>query len=229
MVAITFRKVEEKVPFSGGYKTLPCYLALFALGELFELFMAFDALRMRNVIQLIGILLFHLAMLVYAAVQIDQTREAIVTSNQCETNPDPVRCDIPGSLWREIRPFLIVSPCVIAAAWLALVYWMKALYAEFGWAIFHIVGANPKMKTMYQVYQIMLCLLKFDFFFFTAVTMQLLILVLNKSSAEFGVTIAAIPIVLLLLALCGVAVQREIKWLMSISLVLMLAAESYCE
>ncbi|KAL0071425.1 hypothetical protein AAF712_001282 [Marasmius tenuissimus] len=57
--------------------------------------------------------------------------------------------------------------------------------------------------------------------------MQLLILVLNRDSAEFGITISAIPIVLLLLALCGIAVQREIKWLMTISLVLMLAAESY--
>jgi hypothetical protein len=40
------------------------------------------------------------------------------------------------------------------------------------WAIFHVVGANPKMKSMYQWYQIMICLLKFDFFFFTGVTMQ---------------------------------------------------------
>ncbi|EEB97863.1 hypothetical protein MPER_02727, partial [Moniliophthora perniciosa FA553] len=65
----------------------------------------------------------------------------------------------------------------------------------------------------------------------------LLILVLDRDSAEFGVTIAAIPpisseapteldyvqVVLTLLALCGLAVQREIKWLMTISLVLMLA------
>jgi len=57
--------------------------------------------------------------------------------------------------------------------------------------------------------------------------MQLLIVVLQTNSAEFGVTIAAIPVVLGLLVLCGVAVQREIKWLMSISLVLMLAAMSY--
>jgi hypothetical protein len=84
---------------------------------------------------------------------------------------------------------------------------------------------------MYQWYQIMLCLLKFDFFFFVGVTMQvrrlgfhcsasmlmsmslqLLIIVLAKNGAEFGVTISAIPVVLVLLALCGVAVQREIKW-----------------
>jgi hypothetical protein len=41
---------------------------------------------------------------------------------------------------------------------------------------------------------------------------QLLIVVLNRNSAEFGLTIAAIPIVLFLLAACGVALQREIKW-----------------
>jgi len=60
------------------------------------------------------------------------------------------------------------------------------------WAIFHVVGANPKMKSkkpyplsyraggakhsfrtaMYQYYQVMICLLKFDFFFFAAVTIQ---------------------------------------------------------
>ena len=41
---------------------------------------------------------------------------------------------------------------------------------------------------------------------------QLLIVVLPQNSAEFGLTIAAIPIVLVLLILCGIAVKREIKW-----------------
>lgn len=82
---------------------------------------------------------------------------------------------------------------------------------------------------MYQWYQIMVCLLKFDFFCFAGVTMQvgpveitgrlcpdvtlkLLILVLQTNSAEFGLTIAAIPIVLILLVMCGFALKREIKW-----------------
>ena len=59
------------------------------------------------------------------------------------------------------------------------------------------------------------------------ITSQLLIIVLNTDSAEFGLTIAAIPVVIVLLVLCATAVQREIKWLMSISLILMLAAETY--
>jgi hypothetical protein len=232
MVGITFRMVEEHIDTSStsGYKTLPCYLALFALAEVFEMFMAIDALRLRNVIQLVGILLFHLALIVSAALQVHQTRDALIIGTDCD-NPSAqdylINCDVPGSLWRKILPFLVVTPCVIAASWLIIMFWIKQLYAEFGWAIFHIVGANPKIKTMYQYYQVEICLLKFDFFFFTGVTMQLLIVVLAKNSAEFGVTIAAIPIVLGLLMGAAMAVRREIKWLMSISLVTMLAAETY--
>ncbi|KAJ7905475.1 hypothetical protein B0H14DRAFT_2660428 [Mycena olivaceomarginata] len=228
MVGITFRKVEVRVDFNqNNYKTLPCYLALFALAEVFELVMALDALRLRNIIQLIGILLFHLALIVFAAIQIHETESALLGNTDCLSHFNLVNCPGPGSLWNSVKPFLIVVPCIIAASWFIMMFWIKELYSEFGWAIFHVVGANPKMKRMYQWYQIMLCLLKFDFFFFVGVTMQLLIIVLAKNSAEFGVTVAAIPVVLALLALCAVAVQREIKWLMSISLVMMLAASSY--
>ncbi|KIM87058.1 hypothetical protein PILCRDRAFT_815514 [Piloderma croceum F 1598] len=228
MVAITFRMVEEHVPFTTArYKTIPCYLALFALAEIFELIMAFDALRLRNIIQLIGILIFHAALIVMAALQVHQTRTAMVQQNDCDASVSFVKCDGPGTLFRKIEPFLIVTPCILGGSWLILLFWIKELYAEFGWAIFHVVGANPKMKTMYQFYQVMICLLKFDFFAFTGVTMQLLIVVLSRNSAEFGVTITAIPVVLVLLAACGVALQREIKWLMTLSLVLMLASMSY--
>jgi len=228
MVGITFRLVEMEVEFSEiRYKTLPCYLALFALAEVFELITAFDALRLRNIIQLLCILIFHAALIVFAALQVNQTRTALVTIEECDGTFSYVDCGGPGTLWRKVEPYLIVVPCVIGLSWFFLMFWVKELYAEFGWAIFHVVGANPQMKTMYRWYQIMMCLLKFDFFFFTGVTMQLLIVVLSTNSTEFAITIAAIPVVLILLALCAVAVKREIKWLMSASLVLMLAALSY--
>lgn len=225
MVAAVFAfvRMDKDINFDEPkYKTVPCYLALFILAEIFELFMAFDALRLRNVIQLVGILAFHLGLIVFAAIQVHETKAAIVGPNPSASQEAKV-----GPLWHKVLPFLIVSPCILAASWLALMYWIRELFFEFGWAIFHVVGANPEMKTMYQFYQVMICLLKFDFFCFIGVTSQLLIVVLQHNTAEFGLTIAAIPIVLLLLAAAGVAVQREIKWLMSVSLALMLAAETY--
>lgn len=67
--------------------------------------MAFDALRLRNIIQLVGILgtplrtssgakltkdigslvAFHLAMVVFAALQVHQTRTALVLAPTCST------------------------------------------------------------------------------------------------------------------------------------------------
>ncbi|KAI0341677.1 hypothetical protein BDW22DRAFT_1358512 [Trametopsis cervina] len=224
MVSAVFAFVNDRVDLTlPQYKTVPCYLALFVLAIIFEIFMAFDALRLRNVIQLIGILGFHLALVVFAAIQVHETKAAVVRPNPTSSSQG----DGIGSLWKQVRPFLIVSPVIIGASWFSLVYWARELYFEFGWAIFHVVGANPAFKTMYQYYQIMICLLKFDFFCFVGVTMQLLILVLQTDSAEFGLTVAAIPIVLFLLIGAAIAVRREIKWLMSISLVLMLASETY--
>jgi len=227
LVGIVFGKVaavKEISTGSGNYKTLPCYLSLFALAELFVLAITIDALKLRNIIQLTGILIFQIAMMVFAALQVRQTKTAIVTTPNtiCFTT-----CGNPGSLWSEVQPLLIAVPCVLAASWVALVWWTRALYFEFGWAVFHVVGANPVMKQMYLYYQVMICLLKFDFFAFVGITMQLLILVIDRTTPEFGLTIAAIPIVMVLLITCGIAVKREIKWLMIISQILMVAALSY--
>ncbi|KAG1789837.1 uncharacterized protein HD556DRAFT_1243215 [Suillus plorans] len=218
MVGLTFGIVSV-APQSNRY-TLPCYLALFILAEIFELIMALDALRSRNIIQLMGIVLFHGALIVFSALQVHETRVAIFNCTPpCAVDPNP--------LWNKVERFLIVAPCIIAASWFFLMFWIKQLYDEFGWVIFHVVGANPKFKSMYQFYQIFICLLKFDFFCFVGVTMQLLIVVLSKNSAEFGITIVAIPVVLFLLAGCARAVKYEVKWLMTTALALMVAAMSY--
>ncbi|GJJ12437.1 hypothetical protein Clacol_006679 [Clathrus columnatus] len=242
LVAVVFGKVQAVIDTKmGNYKTLPCYFSLFALAEygytfpiskyetnvahrIFILVITLDALRYRNIIQLLGILVFEGAMVLFSALQIHETRQAIVRQ---PGSSDFKTGDGPNTLWRSIEPPLITVSALIGVAWLSLIYWTRSLYFEFGWAIFHTVGANPVLKRMYEYYQIWICLLKFDFFAFVGLTIQLLILVIQPSSPEFAITIAAIPVVLILLVSCGVAVRREIKWLMTISLILMAAALSY--
>ncbi|CAE6333371.1 UPF0658 Golgi apparatus membrane protein [Rhizoctonia solani AG-1 IB] len=243
MVAIAFGLVESNVDtgntdyYGNRLKTLPCYFAMFGLAELFELVMGLDALKLRNIIQLVGICIFHAMLIVSAGLQIYQTRTALVLpvgEDGISANPNDScdgggykTCSGPNGLFALVEKFLIVVPVVLGASLLSMIYFVRELYHEFGWAVFHAIGADPRMKEMYRWYQIMICLLKFDFFCFVALTMQLLIVVLNKSSAEFGLTVAAIPVVLILLIACGIAVQREIKWLMTGSLVLMLGAQAY--
>ncbi|CAE6466775.1 unnamed protein product [Rhizoctonia solani] len=243
MVAIAFGLVESNVDtsktedYGNKLKTLPCYFAMFGLAELFELVMGLDALKLRNIIQLVGICIFHAMLIVSAGLQIYQTRTALVLPERedgSRVNPTDTcdgegykTCSGPNGLFALVEKFLIVVPVILGVSLLSMIYFVRELYHEFGWAVFHAIGADPRMKEMYRWYQIMICLLKFDFFCFVALTMQLLIVVLNKSSAEFGLTVAAIPIVLILLIACGIAVQREIKWLMTGSLTLMLGAQAY--
>jgi hypothetical protein len=84
MVAISFGLVESNLDtsntavYGNRLKTLPCYFAMFGLAEVFELVMGLDALKLRNIIQLIGILIFHAMLIVSAGLQIHQTKTALV-------------------------------------------------------------------------------------------------------------------------------------------------------
>jgi len=92
--------------------------------------------------------------MVFAAIQVHQTHSALVTGSDSDcdaSSPNLIvrtfqslvtayviimlclqTCDVPGSLWRKIEPFLIVAPCVIAGSWLFMLFWIRQLYAEFG-------------------------------------------------------------------------------------------------
>ena len=95
MVAIAFGLVESNLDtsdtelYGNKLKTLPCYFAMFGLAELFELIMGLDALKLRNIIQLIGILIFHTMLIVSAGLQIHQTKTALVDPKGLDGSVNP--------------------------------------------------------------------------------------------------------------------------------------------
>ncbi|KZT61528.1 hypothetical protein CALCODRAFT_427501 [Calocera cornea HHB12733] len=224
MVAISFAFVQSDVADNtlSAYKTLPCYFALFVLAGAFTLYITIDALWNRNVIQLVGMLLFSGGLCIFSGIQIREVRIALAIQ-QCE----PVHVQSCQDLFNIVERFLIVVPIIIGLAIMAYMWCTMKLFAEFGWAVFHVIGADPRMKHMYRYYEVFVCLLKFDYFAVVALTMQLTILVLNADTAEYALTIAAIPITLVLLVGCGWAVKKEVKSVMLFSLALMLAAMAY--
>ena len=58
-------------------------------------------------------------------------------------------------------------------------------------------------------FQIYIALLKFDFFFFLAFTVQFIVIVVEKKDIEFALTIAAIPVTILILILAGYITRKE--------------------
>lgn len=127
-------------------RTITTFLTLYIFGFLFELLLVYDALRLKNTIQVIGLCLFNLALLLYAAVQMQQIQDAVTgLQNQGEIGPDA---------WADSKPFLIAIPCIIALGTVQMAFIAWKLYDEFAWTIYKHISADLRMKRRYLTFQV---------------------------------------------------------------------------
>lgn len=157
--------------------------------------------------------LFNALFLIYAAIQITEIREAVL--------PNAGISHIPVNVLTTIIPIMI---SVAEIAYIALGW---KIWGEFGWKVYKYLGADRRIKRMFAQYQIFICLIKFDVFFFIGFSSQLIWLVLNKNNWEYYVTCAALPCSFILLAIGHLAARRENKHLMGAFLLGCLGAMVY--
>jgi hypothetical protein len=105
----------------------------------------YDALRLKNTIQVIGLCVYNVGLLIYAAVQMDQIKQAVLTL----TNNN-----IDLAVWPEVKPFLVAIPCIIALGTVALSVVAWKLYDEFAWTIYKHISADLRMKRRYLTFQV---------------------------------------------------------------------------
>jgi hypothetical protein len=200
-------------------RTIPTYLTLFIFAHVFLIGLVYDALRLKNTIQVIGLCFFNGALFIYAAIQMDQIREAndyLEADNRSRRN-----------IWPDIQPFLIAIPCVLGLCTILMSIVAWKLYDEFAWTIYKHISADLRMKRRYLTFQIFVALLKFDFFFFLGFTIQFLVIVLDSSDIEFQLTIVVIPLTIIFLLTAAWATRRELTWLMAIVVVVFHGSMAY--
>ena len=192
-------------------RTIPTFLTLYCFGFFYQLVLVWDALRLKNTIQVIGLCLYNVGLLLYGAIQLDQIRDAVLELQRLG--------ELKHNIWLEAKPFLIAIPCVLAltTALMAFIAWK--LYDEFAWTIYKHISADLRMKKRYLTYQVYIALLKFDFFFFLGFTVQFIVIVKDKTTTEYVLTIAAIPVTIIILLFAAFFTRRENKLGMIITIV----------
>ena len=146
---------------------------------------------------------FNIAFMIYSIIQIGEIREMGGSLSE-QTGIS----DIP------INVLTTIIPCVIAAAELAYIGLGWKIYTEFGWQVYKFLGADRQIKKMYAQFQVFECLVKFDVFFWVAFCVQLIWLVLQKQDWEYYVTVAALPLSIIVLVEGNLAARHENKWMM---------------
>ncbi|EXJ92686.1 hypothetical protein A1O3_01238 [Capronia epimyces CBS 606.96] len=184
-------------------RTIPTFLTLYIFGFVYQLVLVWDALRMKNTIQVIGLIMYNVGLLIYGSVQMEQIKDAVFQLAE----DDFIRREI----WRDTQPFLIAIPCILALGTVFMSVCAWKLYDEFAWTIYKRISADLRMKRRYLQYQVYIALLKFDFFFFLGFTVQFVVIVTQRQ-IEFALTIAAIPVTILILLAAGWFVRKESLW-----------------
>ena len=181
-------------------RTIPTFLTLYIFGFFYQLVLVWDALRLKNTIQIIGLCLYNIGLLIYGSVQIEQINQAVLNLAAV--------ADINPAIWAQTKPFLIAIPCILALGTVLLSVAAWKLYDEFAWTIYKHISADLRMKRRYLTFQIYIALLKFDFFFFLGFTVQFVVIVQTHQS-EFALTIAAIPVTIFILIMAAIFTRRE--------------------
>jgi hypothetical protein len=145
--------------------------------------------------------MFNALFLVYAIIQINEIRTSLPAGTT-------------GLSHIPINVLTTIIPIVISVAELVYCALGWKIYTEFGWKVYKFLGADRRIKTMYAWYQIFLCLIKFDLFFWVGFSIQFIWLVLNNNDAEYYLTCAALPLSLIVLIEGHLAVRYENKMMM---------------
>ena len=144
---------------------------------------------------------FNALFLVYAIIQINEIRTSLPS-------------DTKGLSHIPIGVLTTIIPIVISVAELIYCGLGWKIYTEFGWKVYKFLGADRRIKSMYAWYQIFLCLIKFDLFFWISFCIQFIGLVLAKNDWEYYVTIIALPLSVVLVVEGYLAARFENKWMM---------------
>lgn len=121
-------------------RTVPVMATVYLFGMLYFSILVWDALRMRNTIQIIGLCIANLCLMIFGAAEPKQVNDAITR----------LKLDNVDTL----LPVETAIPCILSVGTLIMSFIARKLYNEFAWSIYKHISADLRMKKRYMTYQV---------------------------------------------------------------------------
>lgn len=169
-------------------KAIGVYTSIYILAHLFQIILCWEALLAENTMQIVTMCIFCLGTTGYGVFQGYQ-----IASLQ------PVN--------EHLRFYLMAIPILSSVFLIISGVIVGKVVNEFGWTMFKRLGADPKMRKLYQTYEMFLLSAKLSVFFILGFGIQSVVLVISQSDMEYWATIGVVPLLIILLGLSIYAVM----------------------
>ncbi|EGW35424.1 uncharacterized protein SPAPADRAFT_58641 [Spathaspora passalidarum NRRL Y-27907] len=200
----------------GRYVEVSIYFALFIFAGIFQVLITIIGLKTRNMLLLFFLCLFYCCMLIYSGIQYNEVARRITV--------------VLRGRWYKATFALNIATIAVIGATLLLqsIILIVALRKYVNWFTFKKVGADITLRRMFTVFQIHRSILMFDFFFFVGFTIQFVVIMVNdRTSVEFILTIVVLPCTIILLLISDISTCREFIFGSLFAIVLYLAGMAY--
>jgi hypothetical protein len=211
------------VELSNG-KALLVYHVIYILSQLFQSYLCIDAIYRLSIIQLTGFLMFNAGVLIYSIIQYFQAMN-LLSFDELQI----VYLINPSFIFHPTKSLeisIIIIMIIFIITWIPL--YLKIIKV-LGWDIYNHLGANLQIKKMLMNYHYYLTIIKLDWFFFLAFSLQFVLLVLIKSSLEEALLhgCISIPLTLITLIIAHYSIKKENKPLTIILIIALITGLGY--
>lgn len=207
-----FVRNRTNVRYRPKYEEISIYLALFIFATVFQVAVTIIGLLSKNLLLLVLLCVFYACMVAYTSIQYGELNSIVWDAIVGYGRGAIIGCNITA--------IVVLGWTLVLQVGILFGYLRKHV----SWVQFKNIGGDIKRKRHYSVFQVHRALLIFIFFFFVGFTIQFItIMVEDKKSLEFILTVVVLPLTIILLILSDLAISKELL-LLSIGCVMVYMA-----
>ena len=176
---------------------IPVNCGLVILGLIYQTFLTFDALHVKNNVQVYSICVCNIVLFISNIMRIGNTVEFLNGLREERAMGTEPTVDLSVDMSKIVCPVLVASSVLVGACSLGLFAFAYKLHKEFAWAIYRHVSGSRQTRRRFLTYKVLVVLVKVELYFFCAFLTLYGMVGVHLVAPEFPLLVCLLPLALL--------------------------------